>query len=282
MIRNIYHEENNKAPNEFITGLLQNNIIPHDQRNPVYKYMSIETAKIVLSNCSVRFSSPTLFNDPFEMNVGFLDFEVDSAFFKRILSENHTAQECDAILKTFSTDDLRKAYEKTFMHQQKQALVFCTSRSNANTLMWSHYADNHKGVCLGLIMPTIYADPEMVTMNVNYVTSIEPLKVLGSNDTERTYNMYRWINTKSAVWEYEQEVRSFISNMNNQIPSGDKFYYDINLDPQQIVEIYFGVGTSRADEAMITDIIKQRRYDVEKSGKMEISKSTFDLKLRHY
>lgn len=37
------------------------------ERHVFYKYMSANTAKIVLENCSLRWSSPTIFNDPFDV-----------------------------------------------------------------------------------------------------------------------------------------------------------------------------------------------------------------------
>lgn len=53
----------------FLSGLNDLNICNHDFSKPVYKYMSIETAKIVLDKLPLRFRAPSTFNDPFEFNM---------------------------------------------------------------------------------------------------------------------------------------------------------------------------------------------------------------------
>ena len=40
----------------------------HDRRF-FYKYMSAETARIILANRRLRWSSPILFNDPFDIHI---------------------------------------------------------------------------------------------------------------------------------------------------------------------------------------------------------------------
>ncbi len=282
MVENIYTEENKFYKDPLFTTLSLAGITPHDQRTVVYKYVSIQTAKIILENCSLRFSSPLIFNDPFEMNPGFIDYGVSREELmnrlKQVLkdkNENLTFKQASR-LETKSDQDLIAHYLKAFEIQRQRILLLCMSRTYISTLMWSHYADNHKGVCIGFIIPTIDPELHLFTMNVNYVSEISPLKVLSGNEQERSAALYSWINTKSKVWEYEQEVRCCIPNL-LQMETPENLFSDIKISTNTIVEVYFGAGIERKNQLEIMDIIKAKKYPVNKAGNMTISSSTFDL-----
>ena len=49
------------------------------QRDRFYKYTSAETALKIIESGSVRYSSPRLFNDPFDVQSGLhFDFDIDT------------------------------------------------------------------------------------------------------------------------------------------------------------------------------------------------------------
>jgi hypothetical protein len=83
--------------------------------------------------------------------------------------------------------------------------VVCFSENNANLLMWSHYADSHKGICL------IYESEERPILKwkkYNYYKikyrqnrEIDVLKVGFENA------FFSLLTTKSPDWEYEKEHR---------------------------------------------------------------------------
>jgi hypothetical protein len=50
--------------------------------------------------------------------------------------------------------------------------MLCFSRTSSNILMWSHYGDNHKGICLGFDVPDEFA------RDVRYVSSIQEVASL--------------------------------------------------------------------------------------------------------
>lgn len=54
------------------------------------------------------------------------------------------------------TDILVKGIQDE-LRKREQRGVFCLSVSDTNVLMWSHYGDNHQGLCLG------YSVPEQIT-----------------------------------------------------------------------------------------------------------------------
>jgi hypothetical protein len=150
-----------------------------------YKYTTAETAKIILSNLTVRWSSPELFNDPFDTQLKLkMGFEFDDlpkaltdAFDKLIFSEQETNLDSNALgyqiinkLRPFRNKLPRKkikelseslikdgAEEATKFILERQIgwnqylltfKVFCVAEEYDNLLMWSHYAQNHSGVVL--------------------------------------------------------------------------------------------------------------------------------------
>src|SRR5690242_4206761 len=57
-------------------------ICMHDYSKPVYKYTSVETAKIILETGKIRFRAPSTFNDPFEFSLDFFDRDLSNKEFK--------------------------------------------------------------------------------------------------------------------------------------------------------------------------------------------------------
>jgi Protein of unknown function (DUF2971). len=84
--------------------------------------------------------------------------------------------------------------------------ILCFSRHWHNPVLWSHYADRHRGICLGfevadeIIAPVVYAGRR-------FHLRPDPLKVSGAPDAE---SVKKLMLTKYAHWKYESELRSFV------------------------------------------------------------------------
>lgn len=158
----------------------------HD-RDYLYKYASAETAKKILENRTVKWSSPRLFNDPFDMQFR-LHFSFERAEFKqavmRKIKERLTDRASDRMTSTtaplpFALDLLRsiappmsgEEVEAKFenavamgidkmmkeglaaLHEKtkdvsRKLMVFCVSEIHDNLLMWAHYTDMHEGAVI--------------------------------------------------------------------------------------------------------------------------------------
>lgn len=101
----------------------------------------------------------------------------------------------------------RVALEQTVDELFKRYGVLCFSRYWDNILMWSHYGDRHKGICLGFDVA------EEITRPVAYET--EPQLVGNMIVEERSHFpaeegiqiIDRLFGTKYTRWSYEAEVR---------------------------------------------------------------------------
>lgn len=114
----------------------------------------------------------------------------------------------------------QKTLKKRFSNNIKEFMdlhgVLCLSETPDNLLMWSHYADNHKGAVIEFIIDE--NDPFSLFC-IDYVAKLSDAKFgkisykkdrnyLGSSSTDNTRSIrehYAFI--KSKEWEYEKEHR---------------------------------------------------------------------------
>ena len=153
-------------------------------RSSFFKYMSAATASSVLTNHSLRWSSPALFNDPFdvprEMSFGITPSEIVDALTHRIMAlleyppkeTSHLEPKLRLIVETvkkvipaeLKTQLLAELKESSASHSPTEASmnalrelwkswipelrILCLTQSPSHAAMWYHYADQYKGAVL--------------------------------------------------------------------------------------------------------------------------------------
>ena len=128
-------------------------------------------------------------NDPFELMALEARAPKDRAFFKQLKSEMH-----------------------------ETVGVLCFSKKWRNPVLWSHYADKHRGICLGFDIPDEHV------LEVDYRTT--RLKAeLEDEDTPPggKHVAIRLITTKFSHWKYENEVR-LIYRLDDVKKEEDKYF----------------------------------------------------------
>ena len=149
--------------------------------------------------------------------------------------------------------------------------------------MWSHYADKHKGICIGIKIPWYSRflrndkEHDIFSLMVKYEDKISPMLYFNDNEDEKTIALINWIYTKSKIWEYESEIRTYIPNLNGTVTNEQIF--DLGIEPEMVCEIYYGLATTSAQIEELQSIIAGR-YNVKKTGKMYINQGTFDLAIK--
>ena len=162
------------------------------------------------------FASPTSFNDPFDCRPNFtLDGTEDAVrnYLRGMwarqaphMSEAERQAEVDAILRDPSRDPRVPENNKLFAAAYDslvtaQVGVLCLSEAHDDILMWSHYADCHRGICL------IYET------NYEFFAHAQPVRYERERPrvnpiTQSTEQMlHNAIFTKSGDWAYEKEWR---------------------------------------------------------------------------
>lgn len=169
----------------------------------------------IITNSRIYFSSPEQFNDPLDCAPVFALAKPLSHEFIKELLEDEAALAREAGKSEEEIEALRRAQgvppqrigaavtERTRDELVKSARVFCLSASEVHPLLWSHYADSHRGICLHF-----RASPGSLfglARAVDYRAERPPILVpLHYNEDDIADAMVR---VKGDFWGYEDEYR---------------------------------------------------------------------------
>src|SRR5207244_3707608 len=118
----------------------------------IYKYTSLETALKIIKGNSLMFSKPEEFNDPFDMVTSLIDklcTEEELHMWIERMSKSYPERREDLKKHLNDPSNLTTLFDQALNKLKNDTGVSCFSKSYLKTLMWSHYSDKHKGVCLG-------------------------------------------------------------------------------------------------------------------------------------
>lgn len=147
----------------------------------VYKFLNSFFGLMALANRRLKISEIHELNDPFEL--------------------------CPYDL---SDSRLRAAFWKTRDDLKYRGLL-CFSKDWSNPVMWAHYSDNHKGLCLGFEIPDPAARQESDFVDVKYIQEqhVFPRNYENMREDERLEIVENILFTKFNHWVYEKEVRAW-------------------------------------------------------------------------
>ncbi len=125
--------------------------------------------------------------------------------------------------------------------------VFCLSAISDNLLMWSHYADSHKGICVGF-NPQKLIDSICPTWVAPIQYSFEYPKISILEHPEQILEILLF--NKSIDWHYEKEIRY----VKNTIDGG----CEIKIPVDTIEEIYLGCLVDADTEHSVMEIMTSK------------------------
>jgi len=124
-----------------------------------------------------------------------------------------------------SNRDLRRVLSETKSSLSKSNGLLCFSKTWTNPLLWGHYADKHKGICLGFDVPDRHLN------KIDYVGERLPAPEVIDEPF-----MKKLLLTKFEHWGYEKEYRAFVS-LEDEI---DSHYYAVFSDKLSIKQVIVG------------------------------------------
>lgn len=137
----------------------------------------------------------------------------------------------DAKARNVISDFKRRAHESVGL--------LCFSSSRDNPVQWSHYADGHKGMCLGFDVP----DSHVAQVKYAPTRPIANMQKLFANEMSGHEEIRRWLNIKYEHWSYEQEWRAeFILNPASQQSDGN--YYEKFGPNLRLTEVMIGARST--------------------------------------
>lgn len=104
-----------------------------------------------------------------------------------------------------ASGDLRVGIRAKKTAIDKAEGILCFSKYWKNPLLWSHYADKHRGIALGFDVPESSLKP------VRYVARMDKINLLSDEISQKQVTIFldRLRYTKFKDWQYEDEVRQF-------------------------------------------------------------------------
>ena len=141
----------------------------------------------------------------------------------------------------------------SFMHIKaelsKSKGILCFSRRWSNPVMWSHYADRHKGLCLGFDVP----DDTDIFRRVSYtskriISEIDKLQWAADAPDPAFNYIKQLLFTKFSHWKYEQEVRGY-KTLEEKDPISRLFFANFS-DELKLREIIVGAYSSISRETV--------------------------------
>ena len=120
------------------------------------------------------------------------------------------------------TKFLRKCSKEFFEQRIKNNIgASCFSVLNDNLLLWSHYSNNHKGICAGIDSKILFKATECSIGKVNYTKEypqvIPPINFGNENlEDQDIASFFKILMTKNESWSYEHEYRIFKTRFANE------------------------------------------------------------------
>jgi len=135
-----------------------------------------------------------------------------------------------------------KTNTQVFSNLRSSLYACCFSKNMNEILMWSHYADNHRGVCLEWEIDEEQLKGQLFEMKYsNEFTTIDEIKVSKSGHVDISIDTNgKFIVSKFQPWSYEEELRTYLSLESNKIGESRNYL-------GKLTAIYFGKNSINDD-----------------------------------
>jgi hypothetical protein len=231
--------------------------------NVLYKYCDHVGAVKILEALELKLPYFSEVNDPLEC-LPFLYCPDDKATMKanclRTFERNGVNPPANWE-QIITKGELRKILEdgmRGFIKEWNQrSCLLSVSKTAQNTVMWSHYADKHKGVVIGVDFDKLFK-----IYSVNYSQDRPRLNILHDFTPKISWEI---VSTKSVDWSYEKEFRVPFDDATLKVFAQQDLTYlkDFNgkptwflrLNPESIREVVFGLYTEDGLKIAIKKLI---------------------------
>ncbi len=237
-------------------------IFNNTQQRTVFKFYAIPSVdivdKLIGEQATLKLSSAFNLNDPYELK---FNMDIDP------LADGHEVQFYKNNPGSTKDDFIwwqKHAIEHsgyTWYAEQKQrnavaqTVALCSfTEKNKNNLMWSHYAINHKGICVEYNKELFDYLKKLKGFLVFWkvIYSDQPPTVKGLDEFESKVKKIMF--NKQEEWKYEEEHRIvFISDKDTEY---------IPIDRKFIKAVYIGSRTDTEIETKVLSICKDTHIDI--------------------
>lgn len=253
----------------------------------LYKYRnwSDSNHKKLISRGELYYPSPNSFNDPFDCNLEISyhllaeDEDMRIQYFTEIVNDRYSefneparrAKVRDLIRQERykDLDFLRMKHEESIDLLNNRFGVLSLTPINDNILMWAHYANSHKGFCVGFDTELLYNQIGGGLKDVEYVPNYPIISPIDDSFDK----MRKQIFFKANFWNYELEYR--------HLKSIDQSGRVNKLNKGVITEVIIGYKMIESHRAKLTKTVKQYDSNI-KIYQVVPSLNKFEFELGEY
>lgn len=233
----------------------------------------------ILESRRLKVSPPNQFNDPFEF-LPKVDFSIDEAALKRVMTDRETLrsfwkesglqmpfEDFVAMSKTKSENVSLEQVQKRMLQNHGEVVDFisetralaCYSEIPDNSLMWSHYADGHRGIVVGFDSKNSFFSQATNLMPVSYRSDRVSVSY-GSEGFVPDEHELSIVRVKNLAWSYEREWRQLFqvtdcTKIHNPDDGTTCLY--VTIPSHAIASVIFGVKCRAETEKTVRDLTKR-------------------------
>lgn len=239
-----------------------------------YKYRPANKFTIaLLEKQEIKFSFAEEYNDPFDSKLIIKtnnDVDIDSIL--RQLEETPIDKDEKLVLreKIISDNFKNQLVEASRIAARRTVMSACFAGKSDDLVLWSHYANSHKGVCVGL-RDCSSTDIHKMKFNIegccpypdgsfdgSFLDGIFPVYKVNYSDSGivewnsfvDNFKIYMDAHrTKARCWEYEDEYRLIV-------PAKAFKSKILCFDPRYLVEVYLGCCIEPSFRTKVLQVLK--------------------------
>lgn len=238
---------------------------PPELPDVLYKFRPLSSDKDwqrvieLIQKQQIRFPSADKLNDPFEGHVSLLvppSQQGAKEWAKKITAKyaagNRAARRAQGHKAMTS---VKRGFEINAPLAGLTSIGICCLMDGAESLLsWAHYASGHQGVAFGF-RTSVNGDENLFShaFRVEYVATKPRTNIVQDRPSESSGT---GILTKAECWAYEKEWRILADPaMPDSLARGARANGAGKFDPEDLVEVRFGVSMSDADKRRLADIV---------------------------
>ena len=261
----------------------------------LYKYLSFDSGKRLLQHGCARFTPPTDFNDPFELNPSFdllsqadynqlpddpdcpgqklLNQETLAPMFAALgpgiqkAMAQHAGQIGQFALR--NNDIAQFTLDRTYG-------ILCLTEVPDSLLMWAHYGDNHKGIAIQFNSEHPYLASAQQPNNgrVEYSNDRPVLSYSNLHSPELFFR-------KSSEWAYEREWRFVkpLSEADKILEAEPSPIHLFGLPPDLITGVVIGVGVPHGKRVELMQLCGSPPLEHVTIYQTRLSDKTYELEV---
>jgi hypothetical protein len=223
----------------------------------LYRYLDAAAALKTIESRSFRISRIKDLNDPFEWRFGYKGHNLDD--------EAAISRWREAVLES----------------QDNRLGILCFSKTVKDPVLWSHYADKHKGVAFEVdhfndprFLRKVSYPPERIVIDIPTYARLRHDAVRLEEYLRPMFE--RLAEQKSPSWEYEDEYRVLFSLQEDRKLRVEDGHYHVEIPHNFLLRVILGWKCPLNENDVIA-ALKQVGLDSTKVVRAKISNDTYDV-----